>query len=219
MEHVANDTNISTVVEEVISYKQKEAGFWMRFWAFFIDGLVISSIIGIIINPIFYVMDWNLSSTDWYAPIVIISGVVYYAYFVILTKFWSQTIGKMLFGLRVQKDSGEPLDWMTVLFREFIGRFISNAFLKMPYLIVVFTPQHKGVHDFAADTIVVHESVFAKFTNVIARPIHEVKNDMVEEKDTIHLQQSQLSSHNVSEIQDETMEDISNNGQKENREG
>ena len=53
------------------------------------------------------------------------------------------------------------LDWMTVIFRECVGRFISNTFFKIPYLIVVFTPKHKAIHDFAADTVVVHEEVFS----------------------------------------------------------
>lgn len=149
------------MVQEVEVYTQKTAGFWMRFWAFVIDMLVISAVIGIVINPIFYLMDWSFDDSLWYMPISIVSAIVYYAYFVLLTKFWSQTIGKMIFGLRVKKDNGESLDWMTVIFRECVGRFISNTFLKIPYLIVVFTPQHKAIHDFTADTIVVHEEVFS----------------------------------------------------------
>ena len=149
------------IVREVEAYEQKTAGFWMRFWAFFIDMLVISAVIGIVINPIFYLMDWSFDDSVWYMPISIISAIVYYAYFVILTKLWSQTIGKMIFGLRVKKDNGERLDWMTVIFRECVGRFISNTFFKIPYLIVVFTPKHKAIHDFAADTVVVHEEVFS----------------------------------------------------------
>ena len=47
------------IVPEVEVYEQKTAGFWMRFWAFFIDMLVISAVIGIVINPIFYLMDWS----------------------------------------------------------------------------------------------------------------------------------------------------------------
>ena len=86
-------------------------------------------------------MDWSLADSVWYTPISIISAIVYYAYFVFLTKFFKQTIGKMVFGLRVEKDNGETLDWVTVLFREGVGRFISNTFFYFPYLIVAFTPQ------------------------------------------------------------------------------
>lgn len=150
------------IYKEMDVYKNKAAGFWMRFWAFTIDTLIVSAIIGILINPIFYLMDWSLNGSAWYAPIVIISGFIYYLYFVIFTKLFAQTLGKMILGLRVQKDNGEPLDWGTVIFRECIGRFISNTFLQLPYLIVIFAPQHKGVHDFIADTSVIHEKVFLK---------------------------------------------------------
>ncbi len=36
------------IVRKVEVYEQKTAGFWMRFWAFFIDMLVISAVIGIV---------------------------------------------------------------------------------------------------------------------------------------------------------------------------
>lgn len=150
-----------TLTKQMV-YTQKPAGFWMRFWAFLIDLGVIAAVIGIVINPIFHLMNWSFDESMWYAPIGIISGVVYYAYFVLMTKFLSQTVGKMVFGLKVKKENGEKLDWLTVLFREAIGRFISNAFFKIPYLLVVFSPNHKAIHDFAADTFVVHEEIFEK---------------------------------------------------------
>lgn len=170
-----------TVIKEVTSptvkkedvYVQKPAGFWMRFWAFVIDGGVIAALVGIIINPVFHLMDWSFDESVWYAPIGIISGIVYYAYFVLMTKFLSQTVGKMIFGLKVQKDNGEKLDWSTVLFREAVGRFLSNAFLKIPYLLVIFSPQHKALHDFAADTIVVHEALYEK------KEVYEAANNTV----------------------------------------
>ncbi|MER1986994.1 MAG: RDD family protein [Solibacillus sp.] len=143
-------------------YAEKTAGFWMRFWAFLIDLLVISAVTGLTIRPIFAVMDWDMSGTNWYAPFVVLSAVVYYAYFVLLTKFLKQTLGKMIFGLRVEKENGEALDWGTVLFRELIGRFIQKTFFFLPCVIVAFTPQNKGVADFFADTIVVHEKIYEK---------------------------------------------------------
>ena len=146
-------------------FRSTSAGFWMRFWAFVLDSLVISAIVGIIINRLFHLMDWNLASSDWYAPIVIISGVIYYSYFILLTKFLKQTLGKMVFGLRVQKDNGEPLDWVTVVFRECVGRFINNTFFHLPYIVVGFTPNNKSIADYFADTKVVHEKLFEPKNN------------------------------------------------------
>lgn len=116
-----------TVIPPTTQYAPKTAGFWMRLWAFIIDGLIVSAAVAIVINPIFYLMDWNLMKTPWYAPMAIISTIVYFSYFAIMTRFWQQTVGKMIFGLRVVRTDGERLDWLTVLFREVIGRFISNT--------------------------------------------------------------------------------------------
>ncbi|MFJ7950309.1 RDD family protein [Lysinibacillus sp. NPDC096418] len=142
-------------------YTLKTAGFWVRFWAFLIDSLVISAVIGICINPIFHLMDWSLSDSAWYAPISIISAVIYYLYFVLMTKFLGQTLGKMAFGLRVVSLKHETLSWSDVIYREWIGRFISN-FIKLLYVFVAILPNNQGLHDYFADTMVVHEKIYVE---------------------------------------------------------
>lgn len=142
-------------------YTLKTAGFWVRFWAFLIDSLVISAVIGICINPIFYLMDWSLSDSVWYAPISIISAVIYYLYFVLMTKFLGQTLGKMVFGLRVVSLKSETLSWSDVIYREWIGRFISN-FIMLLYVFVAILPDNQGLHDYFADTKVVHEKIYVE---------------------------------------------------------
>ena len=144
------------------SHHLKTAGFWMRLWAFILDSIVISAIVGIAVKPLFAIMDWNVTSDAWYAPFAIVSGAIFYAYFVLMTKFFRQTLGKMVFGLKVQKDNGEALDWMTVLFREGVGRFINGTMLYLPYLIVAFAPNNKSIADYFADTIVVHENIYVE---------------------------------------------------------
>lgn len=62
----------------------------------------------------------------------------------------------MVFGLRVVDLKGEKLTWGTILFREWIGRFIS-ATIFVGYVIVAFLPKKQGLHDLFADTSVVHE--------------------------------------------------------------
>ena len=143
-----------------MQYEQKTAGFWMRFWAYTLDALIVSAVIGLTMRPLFAVMDWSLAEDVWYAPAAIISAVIYYAYFVLMTKFFKQTLGKMVFGLYVQQENGGALDWGTVLFREGIGRFINNCLLYLPYLIVAFTPNNKSAADYVADTKVVHGEVY-----------------------------------------------------------
>lgn len=152
-------------------YAEKTAGFWMRFWAFLIDSLLVTAIVGLLVNPIFYLMDWDLSGDVWYAPISILSAVIYYCYFVIMTYYWKQTVGKMIFGLRVVSIKEEKLSFTSVLFREWIGRLICNAVTPL-YLLVVIMPKNQGLHDYFADTTVIQENVFLKLKDqpVVAKP-------------------------------------------------
>lgn len=152
----------TTVKKENCELQLKTAGFWMRFWAFLLDSLVISALVGLTVRPVFALMNWDLVGVTWYAPITLLSGVIFYTYFVLMTKFFKQTLGKMVFGLKVEKDNGEPLDWLTVLFREGVGRFINGCMFHLPYLIVVFAPKNKSLADYFSDTVVVHENIYVK---------------------------------------------------------
>ena len=147
--------------EETLFYERKPAGFWVRFWAYLVDLLVIGGITSILIKPLFALIGLETSDSVWYAPYAIISAIIFYGYFVLLTKFFSQTLGKMIFGIRVVSLKEERLSWGTLLFREWIGRFISVTILPL-YWIVGFTPLKQGVHDFFADTTVVHEQSYRK---------------------------------------------------------
>lgn len=160
-------------------YALKTAGFWIRFWAFLIDGLIISAVGGILVNPIFYLMDWSLSETVWYAPISIISAILYYSYFVLMTRFFGQTLGKMIFGLRVISLKHENLTWSDVLFRDWIGRIINTVFMPL-YILVGILPNNQGLHDYFADTTVVHEKIYIE-KNIVEPflPIKEEKTEPV----------------------------------------
>ena len=79
-----------------------------------------------------------------------------------MTKLCNQTVGKMIFGIRVISKDGAKLKWSTVLFREWIGRIISVIPFNIPYLVVAFTPRKQAIHDFIADTLVIHEGAYDK---------------------------------------------------------
>ncbi|WP_410489388.1 RDD family protein [Bacillus sp. DTU_2020_1000418_1_SI_GHA_SEK_038] len=128
----------------------------MRFWAYLLDLIVIGSIDRILINPIFRLLDIPLTEFNTFAPISIATAITFYAYFVLMTRFFNQTLGKMAFGLKVVDLKGKKLTWGTILFREWIGRFIS-ATIMIGYIIVAFLPKKQGLHDLFTDTTVIHE--------------------------------------------------------------
>ena len=166
-------------IEKVIDYHLKSAGFWTRFWAYIIDLIVISSLTAITVKPLFYFTGWEEFQIMYLTPFQFAIALVFYGYFVIMTKIWGQTIGKMILGIRVVSENGQSLTWGTVLFREWIGRFISVT-IKLLYIIVAFTPNHKAIHDFIADTKVVHERNYEKTEKIIAvekKPVRKGSND------------------------------------------
>ncbi len=134
----------------------KYAGFWMRFWAYLLDLIVIGSINGIVVYPIFRALNLSLNDANMLAPISIVTALFFYAYFVLMTRYFGQTLGKMVFGLRVISLKDPKLSWRSILFREWIGRFISGTIFIL-YIVVGFLPKKQGIHDLFADTTVVHE--------------------------------------------------------------
>ncbi|PLS14970.1 hypothetical protein CVD28_25325 [Bacillus sp. M6-12] len=132
------------------------AGFWMRFWAYVLDLIIVGSIDRLIFKPLLKASGMNHFDTAIFSPVTIASAVVFYLYFVLMTKYLGQTLGKMVFGLKVVGLKGNRLSWGTVLFRELIGRFISKTTF-IGYIIVGFLPKKQGLHDIFADTAVVLE--------------------------------------------------------------
>lgn len=132
------------------------AGFWMRFWAYLLDLIIIFSINGILVKPIFRAVGIPIISSEFFSAYSIATAIVFYAYFILMTKFYRQTLGKMVFGLKVIPLKGENLSWGTIIFREGVGRYISATFTIL-YTIIAFTPKKQGLHDIFAETSVIHE--------------------------------------------------------------
>ena len=137
-------------------YSGLYAGFWTRFWAYLLDLIVIGSINRMIINPVFRALDVSLIEDGIFSPVSIATAIVFYLYFVLMTKYLGQTLGKMVFGLKVVELDGKGLTWGTVIFREWIGRFISATIMVL-YVVVAFTKKKQGLHDLFADTTVIYE--------------------------------------------------------------
>lgn len=145
------------VVNNPSAIKYRYAGFWMRFWAYLLDLIVIGSIDRLIIKPVFRAIDIPLYELSLFAPLTIFTAITFYTYFVLMTKFLGQTLGKMVLGIKVIDLQGRKLSWGTVIFREWIGRFISGTVF-VGYLIVAFLPKKQGLHDLFVETTVVHEN-------------------------------------------------------------
>lgn len=134
------------------------AGFWMRFWAYLIDIFVVSSVSGMLLSPLLFVNGGDPITLSVWTVNGFAGGFIYHLYFILMTKYAGQTLGKMIIGIRVIQENDQALTWLDVIFREGIGRFIYNIMfgLKFLYLIIAFTSEKQGIHDMIGHTRVVH---------------------------------------------------------------
>lgn len=160
------DTTTEHYEEKLSSIVQKQkgdlhkliyAGFGSRFVAYLIDLLIIWSLNTILTRPLLRLL--NLENAQAWVPMFsaanIMTSIIFFLYFILMTKFFRATLGKMIFGLSVVSFKGEALSNSQIIFRECIGRYISMAVLGIPYLVVAFTKRHQGIHDLFADTSVI----------------------------------------------------------------
>lgn len=135
------------------------AGFWMRFWAYLIDLIIVFSINGILLVPFKFINDGIAINVGFWTVTGILSSIIFYVYFILMTKFFGQTIGKMILGIKVVREDFEPLAWSDLIIREFVGRFIHSVFqfTLLMYAVVAFTNEKQGVHDMFANTRVVYD--------------------------------------------------------------
>ncbi|TFJ93251.1 RDD family protein [Lentibacillus salicampi] len=138
---------------------QRYAGFWMRFWAYLFDLVIVFSINGILLSPFKFIGDGSGVDIGFWTVAGIVGLIVLYLYFLLMTKFYGKTLGKMILGLRVVREDREPLEWSDLIFREVVGRFIHRVFwfTNLLYLFVAFGEQKQGLHDMFGNTRVVFD--------------------------------------------------------------
>ena len=148
------------------------ASFMSRAVAFIIDILAIWGLSQIIIYPVVQLS--GMGDLYFLAPALsianIASGILYFAYFVLMTHFTQATLGKMVTGITVVSRNADKLTFSQVIFRELIGRYINNFLWYLPYLLVLFTERRIGLHDYFADTYVVKNSYY-QYKNEIKKRI------------------------------------------------
>lgn len=89
-------------------------------------------------------------------------AIVYFVYFVGMTFIFSQTLGKMIIGMKVEHTEGKKLSFIDILFRETIGRILTMLLFNLPYLLIIFNKRKRGLHDYIGNTVIVK----SKFSSI-----------------------------------------------------
>ncbi|MEA1961124.1 MAG: RDD family protein [Bacillota bacterium] len=83
-------------------------------------------------------------------------GLTASIYFILFTRYYAQTPGKMLLRIKVVKKDGSDMDWKTVMIRELFGKIVSQLrFFYLGYLYCIFSRTNQCWHDLFADTYVI----------------------------------------------------------------
>ena len=125
------------------------AGFWIRFVAMFIDG--------IIVGVVYFVITFAMLAIDMLALAGILSLVWvigYYIYFP--SSNMMATPGKAVLGLKITDDLGNQISAGKATLR-YVGYIINGFTLYIGFLIVGFTENKRGLHDMVASTRVTYK--------------------------------------------------------------
>jgi len=140
-------------------------GFWRRLYAFSLDGFLIMLLtLSVLVCGMFFLPGAHIQQS--YGTIQGIGKdalIIYFlwlficmAYFTYFHGICGKTPGKMLFGLRVTRVSGEPLGMGAALLRWF-GYANSFFFFNLGFLWIMFDGKKQGFHDKIAETVVIVE--------------------------------------------------------------
>ena len=128
------------------------AGFWIRFLAVLVDGLLFNIALFVVAFVIGLADPSNVETST--VVVVIISIIPHWLYFTVLeSSTWQGTIGKRLFSIRVTDLSGRQISFARANGRYF-GKFVSALILGMGYVIVAFTDRKQALHDTMASCLV-----------------------------------------------------------------
>ena len=138
--------NNQSVNVEVLSINKKlsYAGFWIRFLAYLIDGLLIGTIGGTLTAAL------NGSSASTFVSIAL--AAIYYV--VMETSEYQGTLGKIAMGIKVVDLDGNKLSYPKAIIR-YVSKFLSSLILLIGYIMAAFTEKKQGLHDIIAGTLVV----------------------------------------------------------------
>lgn len=101
------------------------------------------------------------TGTETGAGVGIILGfglLIAYAVWALVLFSRGTTPGKLLLGMRVVKEDGNPAGFFTMLLREWIGKWISGFVIALGFLWILFDKENQGWHDKLMSTYVVEPS-------------------------------------------------------------
>ncbi|MEK9159812.1 MAG: RDD family protein [Patescibacteria group bacterium] len=122
-------------------------GFWIRFLAYFIDGILLSVAAGLLFGNTCEGAGYCAGYDGWRTLIPV-------AYFIGFWTWKGATPGKMICKLKIVDLHGGPINIKTAALR-FVGYILSGVALCIGFIWIGFDEKKQGWHDKIAKTYVV----------------------------------------------------------------
>jgi uncharacterized RDD family membrane protein YckC len=132
-------------------------GFWPRFAAIFIDGIVMSIIsVPASLAQTHFAAQGQFESTYKVFAVLcyLIQLVVPAVYEILMIKKTGATLGKMALGIKVVRPDGSSLSWGASIGRYF-AKIVSGLILNIGYIMAAFDDEKRALHDRMCNTRVV----------------------------------------------------------------
>ena len=116
---------------------KKYVGFWQRFAAAFVDGLIVGAIPSMV-----------------FGDRGILSFLIGLGYSVWMLSTYSATVGMMVLKVKITKENGGKVTYQDAILRYFAA-ILSAIVLFLGYLWMIWDPKKQTWHDHIAKTVVV----------------------------------------------------------------
>lgn len=138
-------------------------GFWIRFAAKVIDGIIVmlfSFAVTLLIKYVYPVPDPSKHSMEavrnWGIVVNVLVNLLNIAYYTYFHGKYAATIGKMICGLKIITPDGGRVSYLRA-FGRFFAEIVSGMILAIGYIMAGFDKQKRALHDRICSTRVVRK--------------------------------------------------------------
>lgn len=175
--------NTIKAIEQIIETNKQNkafAGFFVRAAALITDNFILGFASGIVLfilaqagiydldaiqqaaqdyfqNPMSQESINKLVQAPGVGSLITIWSIIQAIYFIVFNAIFSATPGKMFLHIHVETPEGNKLSWSTSIVR-YLCSILSQFIYGFGYLIVLFDPKRRALHDWIARTFVVFDT-------------------------------------------------------------
>lgn len=128
-------------------------GFWARFAAKFVDGLIVGTL-QIVVHIFLFIALAGQLFGFFSARIIIADCIVSIVYSTVFIGTFGATPGKMLCGLKTVRADGEKVSYLRALGR-YSSEILSTIVFMVGYIMAAFDEEKRTLHDRICDTRVI----------------------------------------------------------------